>query len=190
MADDDSEPDEGEPGDEQLVARFLGGDRAAFDALVRRYQRPIYWLARRYVGNDADAKDVAQRAMVQAFIKLGQLRAPGSFRSWVYRTAANLSLNVVRDRKPQTPLADDVVTAPAREPPADPVIEAEAQKRLRVAVTQLPPQQRLVVELRIFQELPFAAVAEVAECSEDAAKVSFHYALKRLRLLMNEENES
>ncbi|MGZ3407797.1 MAG: RNA polymerase sigma factor, partial [Polyangia bacterium] len=57
MADEDREPD-----DERLVARFLGGDGAAFDALVRRYQKPIYWLALRYVGNDADAKDVAQRA--------------------------------------------------------------------------------------------------------------------------------
>ncbi|MGZ3426261.1 MAG: RNA polymerase sigma factor [Polyangia bacterium] len=181
MADEDREPD-----DERLVARFLGGDGAAFDALVRRYQKPIYWLALRYVGNDADAKDVAQRALVQAFVKLGQLRAGGSFRSWVYRMAANLSLNVVRDRKPQTPLADDVAVALTKEP----LIEEEAQRRLREAVTKLPPQQRLVVELRIFEELPFAAVGEIAECSEDAAKVSFHHALKRLRVLLHEENDS
>jgi RNA polymerase sigma-70 factor, ECF subfamily len=181
MANEDSEPD-----DERLVARFLGGDTAAFDALVKRYQRPIYWLAVRYVGNDADAKDVAQRAMVQAFVKMRQLRAGASFRSWVYRMAANLSLNVVRDRKPQALLADDVAVALTREP----MIEEEAQRRLREAVTKLPPQQRLVVELRIFDELPFAAVAEVAECSEDSAKVNFHHALKRLRILMNEENDT
>jgi RNA polymerase sigma-70 factor, ECF subfamily len=184
MADEDREPD-----DERLVARFVGGDGAAFDALVRRYQQPIYWLAWRYVGNDADAKDVAQRALVQAFVKIGQLRAGASFRSWVYRMAANLSLNLLRDRKPQTPLDDDVAVALTREPLVEPMIEAEAQRRLREAVTKLPPQQRLVVELRIFEELPFAAVGEIAECSEDAAKVSFHHALKRLRVLMNEEND-
>ena len=184
MANDDSEPD-----DEQLVARLLGGDGAAFDVLVRRYQRPIYWLALRYVGNDADAKDVAQRALVQAFVKIGQLRAGASFRSWVYRMAANLSLNLVRDRKPQTQLDDDLATAPTREPLVEPLIEAEAQRRLRDAVTKLPPRQRLVVELRIFDELPFAAVGEIADCSEDAAKVIFHHALKRLRVLMNEEND-
>jgi RNA polymerase sigma-70 factor, ECF subfamily len=78
MANDDSEPD-----DQALVARFQAGDRAAFDLLVRRYQRPIYWLALRCVGNDADAKDVAQRALVQAFVKVGQLRDAASFRSWV-----------------------------------------------------------------------------------------------------------
>jgi RNA polymerase sigma-70 factor (ECF subfamily) len=54
-------------------------------------------------------------------------------------------------------------------------------------VARLPPQQRLVVELRVFEELPFRAVAEVADCSEDSAKVNFHHALKRLRALMNEE---
>ncbi len=178
---------ESEPDDQRLVERFLGGDGAAFDLLVRRYQRPIYWLALRYVGSDADAKDVAQRALVQAFFKVRQLRDAGSFRSWVYRVAANLALNVVRDRKPSAPVGDDLAAAaPAREP----LIEEEAQRRLREAITRLPPQQRLVVELRVFDELPFREVAEVAECSEDSAKVNFHHALKRLRLLMSEEEES
>src|SRR2546423_3107502 len=104
-----SDPDHAdEPDDQALVARFRGGESAAFDALVKRYQRPIYWLALRYVGNDADAQDVAQRALVQAFVKMRQLRAGGSFRRWGYRMAANLSLNVVRDRQPQAQLADDV----------------------------------------------------------------------------------
>ena len=178
--------DEGEPDDQALVERFRGGDRAAFDRLVRRYQRPIYWLARRYVGNDADAKDVAQRALVQAFVKVNELRDGASFRGWVYRVAAHLALNVVRDRKPQAALDEEVAAARSKGPLV-PLIEDETQRRLRQAVTKLPPQQRLVVELRVFQELPFAAVAEIAECSENAAKVNFHHALARLRALMQED---
>jgi RNA polymerase sigma-70 factor, ECF subfamily len=177
------EPAGDEPDDEALVERFRGGEGAAFDALVRRYQRQIYWLALRYVGNDADAKDVAQRALVQAFTRVAELRNQQSFRGWVYRIAANLALNVVRDRKPQSPLADDVAVAMTREP----LVEEEAQRRLRAAVKRLPPKQRLVVELRVFEELPFAAVGEVADCSEESAKVNFHYALKKLRALMNED---
>lgn len=176
----DADPDEA---DEALVARFRAGEAAAFDALVRRYQRAIFGLALRYVGNEADAQDVAQRALVQAFVRVRQLRDGRSFRGWVYRIAANLALNVIRDRKPEAPLGD--AAAPAREP----LVEAEAQRRLRQAVAALPPQQRLVVELRVFEELPFRAVGEAAECSEDAAKVNFHHALKRLRVLMNEEEE-
>jgi RNA polymerase sigma-70 factor (ECF subfamily) len=180
MSEDDSEPD-----DQELVERFRGGDAAAFDALVRRYQRPIYWLALRYVGNDADAKDVAQRALVQAFFKVRELRDAASFRSWVYRVAANLALNLVRDRKPQAAAGDDLPAAAVREP----LLEEEEQRRLRAAVAQLPRQQRLVVELRVFSELPFRAVGEIAGCSEDAAKVNFHHALKRLRVLMHEEDD-
>jgi RNA polymerase sigma-70 factor (ECF subfamily) len=180
----DEEPDDG-----TLVERFRAGDKGAFDVLVRRYQRPIYWLARRYVRNDADAKDVAQRALVQAFFKVRELREGASFRTWVYRIAANLSLNVVRDRKPQAPLADDVAVALARETVVEPLINEDAQQRLRAAVAKLPKQQRLVVELRVFQELPFKQVAEIAECSENSAKVSFHHALQKLRVLMNEEKD-
>jgi RNA polymerase sigma-70 factor (ECF subfamily) len=171
------------PDDQVLVDRFRQGDQSAFDALVRRHQRSIYYLALRYVGNDADAKDVAQRALVQAFVKMRDLRDGGSFRTWVYRVAANLSLNLLRDRRPQAPLDDDVAAAVTREP----LVEEEAQRRLRTAVRRLPPQQRLVVELRVFEELPFRQVAEVAECSEDSAKVNFHYAMKKLRQWMNEE---
>lgn len=178
----------GEADDKELVDRFRAGDAAAFDALVRRYQRPIYWLALRYVGNDADAKDVAQRALVQAFVRARELADGGAFRTWVYRIAANLSLNLLRDRKPQAPLSDDVATALTREPLL-PILEDEAQRRLREAVTRLPPMQRLVVELRVFDELPFAEVAAIAECSEDSAKVNFHHALKRLKQLMNEEDD-
>lgn len=175
-----------EPGDDVLVARFRDGDSSAFDMLVKRHQRALYFLARRYVGNDADAQDVAQRALVQAFTQLSALRDQRSFRFWIYKTAANLALNVLRDRKPQAELADDTMPAPMT-PELDPLVLDERQRQLRAAVASLPPQQRLVVELRVYEELPFAEVAEVAGCSEESARVNYHYALKRLRQRMNEE---
>jgi RNA polymerase sigma-70 factor (ECF subfamily) len=177
-----------EADDQALVARFVAGDQAAFDALVRRYQRPIYWLARRYVGSDADAKDVTQRALLQAFLRLGGLRDQESFRAWLYKVAVNLALNVVRDRKPEVAVEGEPVAADTEATaggPAARLIEDEAQRRLRAAVAELPPQQRLVVELRVFDELPFREVAAVAECSEESARVNFHHALKRLRQRMN-----
>ena len=175
------------PGDDVLVARFRAGDAGAFDMLVKRHQRALYFLARRYVGNDADAQDVAQRALVQAFTQLAALRDQRSFRFWIYKTAANLALNVLRDRKPQAQLADDTIATPAAQAAIDPLVVDERQKQLRAAVASLPPQQRLVVELRVYEELPFAEVAEVAGCSEESARVNYHYALKRLRQRMNED---
>ncbi len=170
-----------ELGDAVLVERFRNGDAAAFDTLVRKYQRQIFHLALRYVRNDADAQDVAQRAMVLAFQRLASLRKESSFRTWVYRITVNLALNVLRDRgRGQQIQAEDQVAD------GEPLIEAESRRRLRAAVAELPAKQRLVVELRIFEELPFAEVAQIAECSEDSAKMNYHHALVRLREIMRE----
>ncbi|MFI5289011.1 MAG: RNA polymerase sigma factor, partial [Polyangia bacterium] len=72
--------------------------------------------------------------------------------------------------------------------PVEPISEREA-RRLRAAVASLPPKQRLVIELRVYDELSFREVAEVAGSSEDAAKMNFHHALKRLRTLIGEGGE-
>ena len=64
-------------------------------------------------------------------------------------------------------------------------VAAEDDARLRAAIAELPPKQRLVLELRIYDELPFAEVALVADCTENAAKVSFHLAVKKLRTLLS-----
>jgi RNA polymerase sigma-70 factor (ECF subfamily) len=172
--------------DEQLVDRFLAGDRAAFDELVRRHQRPIYYLALRYVGNHAEAQDVTQRAMVQAFQRLSSFRRQAQFRVWLFRIAVNLSLNALRDgRQRRRATVEPEPRAPVEATP-EPVEERETRLRVLQAVAQLPRKQRAAVELRAFQELAFAEVAEILECSEDAAKVNYHHGLRRLRELLDE----
>lgn len=168
--------------DDRLVERFRGGDRDAFDALVRRHQRTVFAIARRYVRDDAEAKDLTQRAFVRAFQGLAGLRGAGAFRTWLYRIVANLALNHLRDHARLRPTEGvDVAVEPVG---AGRMAAAEEQARLRAAVDKLPPRQRLVLELRIYDELPFRDVAEVAGCSENAAKVNFHHAVKRLRELL------
>ena len=158
----------------------MPGSAPAFDELVRRYQRQVYHLARRYVKNDEDAKDVAQRAFVKAFVGIGGLRGDAAFRTWLYKIAVNLSLNHVRDRARLRPVEE------AEEARVDAVGETrlegvEQRRALLAALDDLPPKQRMVLELRVFEELPFREVATAAGCSENAAKVNFHYAVTRLR---------
>jgi RNA polymerase sigma-70 factor (ECF subfamily) len=173
--------------DEALVGRFREGDARAFDELVRKHQRAIYGLARRYVRDPDEAKDVTQRAFVKAFGGLRGLRGAGAFRTWLYKIAVNLALNHMRDRARLRPATEIKV-----EPAVDAVgtarlSDAENQARLRAAVAALPPRQRLVLELRVFDELPFRDVADVIGCSENAAKVNFHHAVKRLREIIHGE---
>lgn len=170
--------------DERLVTRFRGGERGAFDELVRRHQRTVFYIARRYVRDDAEAKDLTQRAFVRAFQGLAGLRGGAAFRTWLYRIVANLALNHLRDHARVRPTEDagaDVAVEPVG---AARMAAAEDGARLRDAVEQLPPKQRLVLELRVYDELPFRDVAEAAGCSENAAKVNFHHAVRRLRELL------
>lgn len=170
--------------DAALVARAQRREPGAFDSLVRRHQRGMWRLVRRYLRNDADASDVTQQAFVRAFRSLERFRGDASVRTWLYRIGINLALNHLRDhaREQPTEIGEDALTAPAVGVSA--LVAAERGARLRAAVAQLPPKQKLVLELRVFDDLPFREVAALADCSENAAKVSFHYAVKRLRELL------
>lgn len=174
----------------RLVERLQAGDRQAFGELVRRYQRPVFYLVWRYVKNDEDAKDLTQAAFVRAWQAAPEFRGEASFRTWLYRIAVNLALNHLRDRGRwrTTPLPEEPagMLASPDAPPVDRLVQAEASEQLRRAVEHLPPKQRLVVELRVQDGLSFREVADIAECSEDSAKANFHHALKRLRSLLGQ----
>ncbi len=172
--------------DAALVGKAQRGDRAAFESLVRRHQRGLWHLARRYVRSDADAADIVQQAFVRAYQALAGFRGEASVRSWLYRIAINLSLNAVRDRSREQPteLDDDALAIDATG--ADRLEGSQRAAALRAAIAELPPKQKLVLELRVFDELSFREVAALADCTENAAKVSFHFAVKRLRTLLGD----
>ena len=177
--------------DGELVTRYLAGDRRAFDDLVRHYQRPIYHLAYRYLRSEADAKDLTQRTFLKVYGALPRFRAEASFRTWIYRIAINLCLNELRDRKRGEASDRPEVIDQALSPPPD-IESLDAQARgawLRRAIASLPPRQRMVLELRIFDELPFREVAELCGSTENAAKVNFHHAVKRLRALAEDNRK-
>jgi RNA polymerase sigma-70 factor, ECF subfamily len=169
--------------DRVLVERFRSGEARAFDELVRRYQGSIQRLARRFLRDPEDARDLAQRAFVQAFERLETFRGEASFRTWVYRIAVNLSLSQVRRRKVNLEELGDPA-APAESGP-----DGDTVRRLRQAVKGLPTKQRLCVELRAFDDLSFKEVGEVVGCSEAAAKMNFHHALKKLRDELKEDEQ-
>jgi RNA polymerase sigma-70 factor (ECF subfamily) len=167
--------------DRELAERFRSGDRSAFDMLVRRHQKGVWRVVRRYVKRDADAADVTQQVFVRAFKGLAAFRGAATVRSWLYRIAINCALSWLRDHRREQPseIAEDSLTAmpvaPAR------IASNQDGTLLRAAIAQLPPKQKLVIELRIFDDLSFKEVAELADCTENTAKVNFHYAVKKLR---------
>jgi len=176
--------------DEELVRRAQRGDRAALDRLVRRHQRALFALCLRYVRDADEAADLVQRSFVRAMGKLAELRDAGVFRSWILRIGAHLALNHIRDHARF--VADDgeieagtgderVMSASAA---LDRLEAAETAQALRGAVATLPTKQRMTLELRIYEDLPFRDIGEVLGISEGAAKVNFHYAVRKLRATM------
>src|SRR3954451_15884953 len=143
--------------DGTLVERVLGGDRKAFDDLIRRYQRQAVAVSYRLLGNSHDALEVTQDAFLKAYGSLATLQKPAAFGGWLMRIVSNLSLNYRRSRKTRSQLPLDDLLGPG-EPQAaggssdwmaqsgDPVHNLESQemgKRLQEALNQLPEKQRL-----------------------------------------------
>jgi len=138
-------------------------------------------LCMRYAKDRDEADDLAQMAFVKAWQALDRFRGDGSFRGWLYRIAVNLAKNRLRDRSRWASLeaAGPRLVADAEGP--ERVQAAERRRVLLGAIAGLPERQRQVVELRALHELSFREVAEVLGGTENAAKVNYHYAMKKLR---------
>ena len=87
------------PADDELIARFLAGEEAAFDLVVQRYRKDIYRIAWRITGNHAEADDLAQETFCRAFTGLRDFRGEASLKTWLSRIATNLSLNLVQSAR-------------------------------------------------------------------------------------------
>jgi RNA polymerase sigma-70 factor (ECF subfamily) len=179
----EKESSEAPGGDEDLgaIERFLAGDRAAFDELLRRYERPIYCLAMRFLGDHDEASDILQRTFLKAFEKLSTFRQRSLFRTWLYRIAVNLCKNRLRDQarwKKVDPEEEGVLESPATAEQA--LCTEERRALLEQAVQKLPKKQRQTLELRVFGGLSFREIAKIMGSTENAAKVNYHYAVKSI----------
>jgi RNA polymerase sigma-70 factor, ECF subfamily len=152
----------------------------------------LFALCLRYVRDTDEAADLVQKSFVRAMAKLADLREAAVFRSWLLRIGAHLALNHLRDN------ARFVSDDGEDERPSDPdrlsnvpVLErieaAESSAVLRDAVRALPTKQRMTLELRIYEDLPFREIAAALDISEGAAKVNFHYAVRKLRATLSPE---
>ncbi len=178
-------PDVPDKSDADLLEAFRGGDQKAFEVLVRRYQRPVLAIARRFAADSDEAEDLAQRAFINAAERAGGWRG-GSFKSWLFRIVVNLAKNHVRDtsRFDRSDEASEAEAEPTAPEAHDKLEQAEDREALRQAVAKLPKRQREVLLLRIDGDLPFAEIGQTLGITEVNAKVNFHHAVQKLKTLM------
>jgi RNA polymerase sigma-70 factor (ECF subfamily) len=180
--------------EDALLGAWLVGDDEAFGELVRRHEPLVLAIVRRYARTPDDARDLAQRTFLKAFESARRVFARGPsggvpFRRWLVRVALNLAKNHVRDetRFTRSPAGEPAATAGGASAP-EALERAEAARRVRRAALRLPRRQREVLTLRVDAELPFAEIADALGITENAAKVSFHLAVKRLRAELGPED--
>ena len=138
--------DDAELDDATLVVRARGGDLRAYELLVQRYQGPIYRLAVRILASRSDAEDVVQDVFLTAWRRLDQLEREAAFVGWLYRTATNRCLNVIRNRKPVAEADLDLHESPSR---TEHAAETNAQlAALGEALGRLSAEQRACWLLR------------------------------------------
>ena len=167
--------------DAAQVARSLGGDTAAFGVLVERYQRILYTVAFRMLGNQDDARDAIQTAFVRAYERLATFNPEHRFFSWMYRIVMNECLNLIRDRRPEEVLTPALAAVGS---PFDTAASRERRAQVQAALLQLSPDYRAVVVLRHFAGLSYDEMAAALGVPSKTVKSRLHTARQRLGELL------
>src|SRR5438046_469285 len=172
-----------EPVDERAcVARCLRGDASAFEALVTRYERVVFTVAMRLLGNAEDARDATQNAFVRAYERLDTFDPSRRFFSWMYRVAVNESLNLRRTQRAHDPLPETIEAGGAGA--VDRVEARELGERIQAALMTLSREHREVVVMRHFADLSYEEIAEALEIPEKTVKSRLFSARQRLAPLL------
>jgi RNA polymerase sigma-70 factor (ECF subfamily) len=164
-----------------LVARCRAGDMAGFEALVQRYQRVLFTVSLRILGDYDAANDAAQNAFIKAYQKLESFDTSRRFFSWIYRILVNECLNARRDTSRHEPLAPDLAAAGT---PADQLEAAERRRAVQAAILALPMDYREVIVLRHFTELSYEEIGETLHVPAKTVKSRLHTARTRLAAML------
>ena len=174
-----------------LVEGCRNGDRAAFAALVVRYQQPIYNAAYRVLGNAEDAADIAQAVFLKVAEKLEEYDPRFKFFSWLYRIAINESLNLLRRNGREEPLDEemDIPGADSANPEWQ-LGEAQVSRRVQGALMRMRAEDRVMIALRHFSECSYREIAAILELDERTVKSRLYEARSRLRGLLQDLQEN
>lgn len=154
----------------------------AFTAVVKKYQEKLYWHIRRMVVNHEDANDVLQNVFIKAWRGLENFREDSQLYTWLYRIATNECLTFLEQQKKKGTLSfDEMESGLSNKIRADENFNAnQLEWKLQLAIQQLPEKQRLVFNLRYFDEMPYEEMSKVLDTSEGALKASYHHAAKKI----------
>ena len=172
------------PDDKELLFQFTetATKERAFTAIVKKYQEKLYWHVRRLVVDHDDANDVLQNMFIKVWKGLENFREDSQLYTWLYRIATNEALSFLEQQKKRSTVSlGDVESGLSNKIKADTNFDANRLEwKLQVAIQQLPEKQRIVFNLRYYDELPYQEMSRILDTSEGALKASYHHAAKKI----------
>ncbi len=173
------------PIDEQELVRQLHDPATAsraFDVLLKTYSQSVYWQIRKMVASHDDANDLVQNVFLKAWNNLQNFRGDAKLSTWLFKIAINESINFINKEKQRLQLgeeADDSFLLNNIE--ADEYFDGdELQAELQKAIAKLPEKQRLVFNMRYFDEMKYEEMSDILGTSVGALKASYHHAVKKV----------
>ncbi len=164
--------------------------REAFGEVIAKFTEPLYWQIRRMVESHDDANDVLQETFIKAWSSIENFRGDAKLSTWLYKIAINESLTfIAKERKRLNISIDDEASMLVNAIEADNNIDGDKLAiELRKAIARLPEKQRLVFNMRYYDEMKYEQMAEILGTSIGALKTSYHLAVKKIEQYFSEIN--
>lgn len=156
--------------------------KAAFDTLMRTFGEAIYWQIRKMVINHDDANDLLQNVFLKAWRNVHRFRGDAKISTWLYKIAVNETINFLNQERQRNKITDDINdTFLLNNIEADTYFDGDALKlELQKIIASLPEKQRLVFNMRYFEDMKYEKISEILGTSVGALKASYHHAYKKI----------
>ncbi len=175
-------------GDHMLIASFRNEKlkEAAFTQLVRKYQERLYWHIRRMVLEHEDTNDILQNVFIKVWKNLAEFREESNLYTWLYRISTNEALTWIDQKKRRSSVSisdnEDIFSEKlTAQKDFDP---NKIEWKLQQAIQTLPEKQRIVFNLRYYDEMPYEEMSSVLGTSAGALKASYHHAVKKVEAFL------
>jgi RNA polymerase sigma-70 factor (ECF subfamily) len=176
--------------DSELIKEFKLGNLVVYNEIVRRYEKKLYYVIKRMVGNHDDTNDILQDVFIKAYSSLNNFREESGLYTWLYKIAVNLSINHINRKRLRQFFHYDELILPlmSDEVSPDEKLEQNEQKnKIREAIDKLPKMQRLTFIMRYYDGLSFEEISKILKRTVGTLKCNYFHAFKKVEEYLKNE---
>lgn len=178
--------------DFELVEKFVAGDETAFNIIVKKYQKKIYWHARQMLGEHLDADEVTQEVLVVMYQKLNTFNFQSALYTWIYKIVTTRSLNQIKRRQLRKIFSfdnTDEKELAVENDIVENIANREKLEKVNKALEKLPAKQRQIFVMRNFDQLSYEEISGITGKSVGGLKANYFHALRKVTEYVNEKDQ-